>query len=493
MVGIVLSTLNAKHIHAALGLRYLLANLGEKRPLARLLEFDIKRAPSDVVKSILAEDPRIVGLGVYVWNAAPMREVVAQLKQQRPEVKIILGGPEMNEVEDQEICRLADHVIAGEADLAFAQLCREILDGAAPPAHVVHAEPVDANALALPYDLYTDEDIAHRTLYVEASRGCPFHCEYCVSHDVPLRFFDRPRVFGELQRLLDRGATRFKFVDRTFNVNAGFAVGIMRFFLERMRPGLFVHFEMVPDRFPPELKETIAAFPPGTLQLEIGVQTFDDEVNRRIGRSQDGALVDENLRFLRERTGAHLHADLIAGLPGEPLTGFAAGFDRLAGLRPQKIQVGILKRLRGCPIARHDAEWRMAYNPEPPYEILENGLIDRATMDRIKRFARYWELIANRGNFEETLPLILDGAPFERFMQLSDWLWGHFGRAHAIPLAELTEAVFVYLTRERMLARSATAEMLSRDYRRPGRRDVPGALRQASAIHEPHAGHESRT
>ena len=193
-------------------------------------------------------------------------------------------------------------------------------------------------------------------------------------------------------------------MDRTFNVNIEHSIQVMEFFLARMRPGLFLHFEMMPDRFPDKLRSVIARFPAGTLHFEIGIQTYNEEVARRIKRRQKMDVIDDNLRFLRNETGALIHADLIAGLPGESLESFAAGFDRLVALRPHELQLGILKRLRGAPIGRHDGEWGMVYAAEPPYEILENKLIDRESMDRLKRFARYWELIANRGNFEESLP-----------------------------------------------------------------------------------------
>ena len=163
---------------------------------------------------------------------------------------------------------------------------------------------------------------------------------------------------------------------------------------------------MIPDRLPESLREIIARFPPGALQFEVGIQTFNEEVGGSIKRRQNYERLDDNFRFLRSETGVHIHADLIAGLPGETLESFAAGFDRLIALGPQEIQVGILKRLRGTPIVRHDAEWQMVYNPHPPYEILQNKLIDFATMQRLRRFARYWDLVGNSGNFIETTPLI---------------------------------------------------------------------------------------
>ena len=475
MPDIVLSTLNAKYSHPAFGLRYLLANLGPLKNHAILLEFDIKRKPAEAVSAILKHNPKIVGLGVYIWNVAPLTQVVAGLKRECPEIIIVLGGPEVSFEDDQpEICRLADFVIAGEGETAFAELCERILHNQRPRQTFIGKGPVDVNRLTLPYDLYDDNDIAHRLIYVESSRGCPFECEYCISaHDAPVRFFNLDRLLPEFQRLLDRGARQFKFMDRTFNVNIEHSIQVLEFFLARMRPDLFLHFEMMPDRFPDKLLSVIARFPPGTLHFEIGVQTYNEEVARRIKRHQKMDAIDDSLRFLRNETGALIHADLIAGLPGESLESFAAGFDRLAALRPHELQVGILKRLRGAPIGRHDAEWEMVYAAEPPYEILESRLINRESMERLKRFARYWETIANRGNFEESLPMILGNSPFTRFMSFSEWLYGKAGRDFGIPLRELVDLLFRYLTGELKQNAESVAEILQRDYQRTAKRETP--------------------
>src|SRR3954468_20945007 len=181
---------------------------------------------------------------------------------------------------------------------------------------------------------------------------------------------------------------------------------------------------MIPDRLPEALRATIAKFLPGALQFEVGVQTFNGDVAELISRRQDNDKLEDNLRWLKRKAGVHVHADLIVGLPGEDIASFARGFDRLVALSPQEIQVGMLKRLRGTPIVRHDQEWGMVYSPHAPYEILQTKLIDFATMQRMRRFARFWDLIANSGNFIETSPLIWSGgSAFESFMRFSDWLY----------------------------------------------------------------------
>jgi radical SAM superfamily enzyme YgiQ (UPF0313 family) len=478
---IVLTTLNARYAHAAFGLRYLMANLGDLRERACIVEFDISQRPIDALEVILAQNPKIVGIGVYIWNALQSLQLVADLKRVRPEVIVVIGGPEVShETDQQEICRIADYVITGEADLAFAELCDKLLSGNRPLLRIIPAELPQMDRLALPYDLYDAQDVKHRVIYVEASRGCPFRCEFCLSSlDVPVRNVPLNVFLGEMQKLLDRGVRQFKFVDRTFNLNLNIGRSILQFFHERYEPGLFLHFEMIPDRLPEGLREWIRKFPPGALQFEVGIQSFNEEVSTRISRRQDNSKLADNLRFLREQTGVHVHADLIVGLPGETVESFATGFDRLVDLAPQEIQVGILKRLRGTPIVRHDAEWGMVYSPHPPYEILQNKQLDFAAMQRLRRLSRFWDLIANSGNFVETAPLIWSEgrSPFWRFLDLSDWLFARIGRQHGIALPRLAELLFQYLTTENKLDPRQVAATISRDYQRGNRPDVPDFLR----------------
>jgi radical SAM superfamily enzyme YgiQ (UPF0313 family) len=485
MPDIVLTTLNAKYIHAAFGLRCLMANLGALQSRAGIAEFDINQRPIDIAEQLLARNPRIIGFGIYIWNVAPTTEVIAAIKRVQPNIIIVLGGPEVSyETEGQQIVELADYVITGEGDLKFAEVCGELLKEGSTESRpsfpkIIPAELPDFSRLALPYEFYTGDDIAHRIIYVEASRGCPFTCEFCLSSlDIPVRQVPLPALFDHLERLLERGVKQFKFVDRTFNLNVNASKAILEFFRARYRPGHFFHFEMVPDRLPEALRDVIAAFPPGALQFEVGVQTFNEEVGALIKRRQNYERLEENFRFLRGETGVHIHADLIIGLPGETVESFAAGFDRLIALGPQEIQVGILKRLRGTPIARHDADWRMIYNPHPPYEILQNKLIDFATMQKLRRFARYWDLVGNSGNFIESAPLIWkNGSPFHAFMRWSEWLHAKTRRTDSIALTRLMELLFEYLTVEiGQTARDVAAKMWG-DYQRGGRRDKPGFLK----------------
>jgi len=488
---IVLTTLNARYAHAAFGLRYLMANLGPLRPRAVMLEFDINQRPIDMLEQILAQNPQIVGLGVYIWNVEPATRLVADLKRVRPEIVVIVGGPEVSyEMDQQEICRLADYVIGGEADLAFAEVCRGILEGRRPLMKVIAAELPEFDRIVLPYELYDERDVAHRVIYVEASRGCPFKCEFCLSSlDVPVRNVPLEAFLEAMQSLLDRGVEHFKFVDRTFNLNLKIGQRILDFFWQRYRPGLFLHFEMIPDRLPEGLQELIRKFPAGALQFEVGIQTFNEEVAERISRRQDNRKVEENLRFLRAETGVHVHADLIVGLPGEDLASFAAGFDRLVSLGPQEIQVGILKRLRGTPIVRHDREWGMIYSPHAPYEVLATKTMDFETIQKMRRFARYWDLVANSGNFVRSAPLIWRwGSPFAEFMRWSHWLFEKCGRTHAIALNSLAEMLREYLTKQRGIDEREVAEAMENDLSPPKLPRQSKMTRQAKHLKQSEPG-----
>ena len=506
MPDIVLSTLNAKYLHASFGLRCLMANLGELQSRAKILEFDINQRPLEIAEALLEAAPKILGLGVYVWNASPTLELLGILRRLRPDLKIVLGGPEVSyEWDQQPIIGLADHVITGEADLAFASLCRNLLSAADPrPPKLIAAPVPDVAALASPYELYDARDIEHRVVYVEASRGCPFTCEFCLSSlEIPVRQFPLDDFLVAMQRLHDRGLRRFKFVDRTFNLNLATSRRILEFFLDRLSPELFVHFEMIPDRLPAELRELIARFPAGTLQFEVGIQTFDRQVEARISRRQNHDRLADNFQWLRQHSGVHLHADLIVGLPGETLESFGQGFDRLIGLGPQEIQVGILKRLRGTPIIRHDTEWQMVYNPHPPYEVLSTRTLDFATLARLRRFAKFWDLFGNSGNFVESLPLLWAsvrnpestvsdtkigdpetessaceqsstvGSAFGAILAWSDWLHAQGVKGHGIALPRQYELLWRWSVETSGIPAEIFGPALARDYRRPGRADLP--------------------
>ncbi len=470
MADILLTALNARYIHSALGLRYLYANLGNLQSRARIEEFTIHQRPLDIAEQLLRHQPAIIGFGVYIWNVEEVSQTIALIKQISPATFIVLGGPEVSHYPDHpDVVELADYVIEGAGEISFRKLCEQLLAGEIPARKIIKGEVAALNQLELPYAYYSDEDIRNRMIYVEASRGCPFKCEFCLSSlDKTSEPFELGSFLDAMDQLHQRGARNFKFIDRTFNLKVSTSVAIMDFFLARMSDDLYLHFEVVPDNLSDKLKQTIAKFPKHSLQFEIGIQTFDPVLQELISRKQDNKKSGENLHWLREETEAYIHADLIFGLPGDTLENFAKSFDQLVTFKPHEIQLGILKRLRGAPINRHTETYRLCYNPKAPYNILSTRDIDFFTMQAMNRFARYWDLIGNSGRFKNTLPMILGSSPFDNFMQLSHSLYQREGTTWKISQRRLFVLLLSILTEEMNLAGEEVVTRLSMDYENSG-------------------------
>ena len=500
---VILATLNARYIHASLGLRYLLANMGALRSRTVLREFTISRDRREIADELLGllgeaapARTQVLGLGVYIWNLTQTCELVRMLKHARPALKIVLGGPEVShELEGQEIVGLADHVVTGWGEVSFPKLCQALIDGPRPLMKVIAGEQPPLSQIALPYAEYSQSDLAHRLLYIEASRGCPFKCEFCLSSlDKTAWAFDLDRLLAALDDLYRRGARNFKFVDRTFNLKIDNALRILQFFFDRLgpvpafAPGLSVHFEVIPDHLPDRLKQLIARFPSGVLQFELGIQTFNVEVQRRISRQQDEAQTLANLRWLVESSCVHLHADLIFGLPGESMRSFAQGFDRLLALRPHEIQLGMLKRLRGTPIGRHSVTHAMVFRTDPPYTVLQTDAVAAADMERFARLARYWDLLGNSGRFKRSLAILLgppEQSAFCALLRFSDWLWARTRLTSGLTPEALVDHLFEYLSRECAIDADHCRSALLADYIDSGARARPRALQSVLPVPRP--------
>lgn len=479
---IVLLGINARYRHTAFGLRYLQANLGELESRSVLVETTIAQLPMEIVERVLKLQPTIVGLGVYVWNTTLCLQVAQLLKAIRPEIQLVLGGPEISyETESQPLAHLADYIVCGEGEAVFAKLCSDLLDGRSPEQKVFQGAAPPMSALASPYRLYTDEDIAQRVTYVEASRGCPYRCQFCLSSlDKAVRAVEPEAFFQDMNDLIERGARDFKFIDRTFNLNISFSLSILEFFLNHRTQGFTLHFEMVPDRLPEKLRAALQRFPPGVVQLEIGIQTFNPEVSKRIERPQRIERIIDNLSFLRQHTEMYLHVDLIVGLPGESLASFGEGFDRLIALEPHEIQVGILKRLKGTPIVRTDEAFDMKYSPLPPFEVLSTSELSFEQTQEMKIFAKYWEMVANSGQFLRSVHLIWRDQPsaFAAFHAFSMWLFARVGRTSHINLLKLAEHLYDHLVDELGVDPKEAGTAIVGDLHRTGGRRIPPRLRK---------------
>jgi len=494
MSTILLTTLNARYAHSALGLRYLYANLHELQDDTKIVEFTINEQIQTIAEDILKYSPKIIGMSVYIWNASQIAQLIEILKKVSPDTVIVLGGPEAGYTPHRVDFSRADYIISGEGEVAFYALCKKLLNPVRPePVEGVHgstssprtvtefikAPMPDLKVITLPYRAYSDEDVAHRTIYVEASRGCPFECEFCLSSmDEKVRNFPLDELIEEFEILWQRGARSFKFIDRTFNLNMTFANRLLDFFLSK-EPPYFAHFEVIPDHFPDVLKAKIALFPQGSLQLEIGIQTLDPIIAKGINRPLRLEKIYENLKFLENETRAHMHLDLIVGLPGEILEGFGRNLDLLCSLTHSEIQIGILKNLSGTTLSRHDKEHGMIYSDTPPYDILQNNNLSFEQIQKMKRFARFWDIFYNSGSFENTVKLLWNnGSVFEHFYAFSEWIYTQTLSTWKISLDRQITLIYDYLilSHESDTVQKALIEDMSK---RP-EKTVPFFLRQST-------------
>lgn len=479
---IILTTLNSRYTHSSLGLRYLYANLKELQENASILEFSINDALQSVAEKILMNSPNIVGIGVYIWNALEASELVQIIKKVSPQTTVILGGPEVSYAPLRVNFDNADFIIQGEGDTAFYDLCKNIINATPPENKIIKMSMPSLKEIELPYKYYTDEDIQNRYIYVELSRGCPFECEFCLSSmDEKVRAFNLDKVLEEFENLWQRGARNFKFVDRTFNLNMRTANRILDFFLEKEEP-YFAHFEVIPDHFPASLRKKISQFPHGALQLEIGIQTLNPEIANNISRQLLLDKIEENIIFLENETEAHIHLDLIVGLPGETLESFGKNLDELVRLSSCEIQIGILKKLSGTHISRHDEMFGMVYSDLPPYDILKNNQLSFHDIQIMKRFARFWDLTYNSGNFKNSIDLVWqEESVFENFYKLGMWIYEQTNSTWMISLQRLGELLFLYLTEVKNLAPEMVAQKMLEDMMKLKGRAVPAYLKPYSA------------
>lgn len=450
MSAIVLATINARYSHASHALRCLQANLGSWREASVVREFVLTDPSTAIAEAILAEQPRLVGLSCAIWNIDQTLAVARILRLVDPKVRLVAGGPDVGRARHPPgLAETFDCLVAGEAELVLPTLVADLLAGR-PVSALVQAPAPDLAAVALPYDFYSDQDLAHRLVYAEFTRGCPHRCAFCQSaQDHRLRRFPSSQVFAALDRLLQRGATTIKLLDRSLDADRRLAAEVLDFLLERVRPGVRFHAEMVPEHLDDALFDRLARFPAGSLHVEVGVQSLDPAVLRRIGRHGEPQAALAAIERLRRSTAVEVHADLLAGLPGEGLAGIATGFDRLWHTRPHEIQLGILKRLRDSPLdlLAEDPTFDYRFNPQAPYELLASHDLSFAEVQEVKRIARAWELFANTGQFRQGLELLLAQAPspFSAFACFVTWLRRQGHQAHGLSLRRQCELLAAYL------------------------------------------------
>ncbi|MEI7901219.1 MAG: DUF4080 domain-containing protein [bacterium] len=474
---ILLIAINARYSHCAYAARSLQANLGRLADTAKIIETDLDVTPLQLASQIVECDARIAGFSVYLWNVRLVEAVARLLRAVAPHMRLIAGGPEITPNLPVPFSSLFDALIVGEGETAFRTLCERWLfpnsqglplppmaDGRGP---ILTPPPEDLALLALPFHLYADTDLAQRTIYVESSRGCPYACAYCTSANTGLRCFPLDRLLPALDTLWQRGLRRFKFLDRSFNAPASHAAALLDFFFGRATPDMRLHFEINTEHLHESVTARIASFPKNTLHLEAGIQTLNPRVASMIGRSADTEATLAHLRFLTQRTEAVVHADLIFGLPGEDEASFARGFNRLVETcHPPEVQVNLLKALPGTRLAHDAAALGLVFSSEPPYELLHSDVMDFATLMRLQRFARCWELVHNRGRFPNAVRALHSACAedyYHAYQMLAARIHAAEGKLFAIGLPCLTQHLRRHLVEECGLSASEADPLLTAD------------------------------
>lgn len=434
---IVLSTLNAKYIHTSLGIRYLKA-YAEPDYEVELAEYTIKDPAINIVTDLYSKKPEIIGFSCYIWNIEETIKVIKMMKKINPSLFIVLGGPEVtyDTREWMEKIPEVDCIIMGEGEQSFKQLLDE-LHGEQNFANVsgiayrennaIQFKPqrnkVDLKSLPSPYRF--KEDLPHlskRVTYIETSRGCPFSCQFCLSSiEVGVRYFDREKVKDDIRYLMDNGAKTIKFVDRTFNISRSYAMEMFQFLIDEHKPGTVFQFEITADIMRPEVIQFLNDnAPKGLFRFEIGVQSTNDQTNELVMRRQNFSKLTRTVTMVKEGQKIDQHLDLIAGLPEEDYNSFKKTFNDVFELRPEELQLGFLKMLRGTGLRLRAADHDYVYMDHSPYEILKNNVLSFEDIIRIKQVEDVLEKYWNDHRMDETVEYLVSEvfpSPFDFFQE----------------------------------------------------------------------------
>lgn len=447
---ILLAAINAKYIHSNLAVYSLRAAAGDYREQVTITEFTINHQKDYILEKIYKEHPDVLCFSCYIWNLDYVESVVREFHKICPKVPIWAGGPEVSyEVKPF----LEEHpeitgVMIGEGEDTFRELCAHYVDRKLPLSEIcglayrteeeicfTPERPImDMSRIPFCYD--TMEDFSNRIIYYESSRGCPFSCSYCLSSvDKQLRFRDIGLVKQELKFFIDQRVPQIKFVDRTFNCNHAHAMEIWRFIKENDNGVTNFHFEISADLLNEEELALILDMRPGLIQLEIGVQSANEVTIREIHRTMKLGRLKEVVQRIQAGGNIHEHLDLIAGLPYEDYQTFQKSFDEIYALKPNQLQLGFLKVLKGSYMFAHAKEYELLYHDKPPYEVLSTKWLSFGEILKIKQVEEMLEVYYNSGQFEVTMKVIepLFDSAFLMFQQLGDYYEqkGYFGMSHS--------------------------------------------------------------
>ncbi len=417
---ILLTAINAKYIHSNLAVYDLRAYAGEYKSEIALAEFTINQRTEYILSEIYKMRPDVLCFSCYIWNISYVRRIAEEFHKICEEVPIWLGGPEVS-YESEMFLRdnpFVAGIMMGEGEKIFKNLCRYyhgeigLLEKIPGLAFQKNGEicvnlpetALDLSTVPFPYE---EEDFKNKIAYYESSRGCPFCCSYCLSSvDKKLRFRDMGLVRKELKFFIDREVAQVKFVDRTFNCNRERAMEIWRFLKEHDRGITNFHFEIAADLLTDEEIEFIAGLRPGLIQLEIGVQSTNPKTIEEIRRSMDLARVKKVVQKIKAGRNVHQHLDLIAGLPYEDLETFAHSFDEIYEIKPEQLQLGFLKVLKGSYMYMHAAEYEILYTSHPPYEVLATKWLRFEEIQELKLVEEMLEVYYNSGQFCRSISVL---------------------------------------------------------------------------------------
>lgn len=505
-MNVVLSTLNSKFIHSSLALRYLKA-YGEAHGQAYdIVEYTINMPVLHILSDITEHDIDILGFACYIWNIEMTLHVVDMVKAVRPDIKIVLGGPEVSFTADEllERCPNIDYIVQGEGEEAFhalvtaLQLGNDGLDPVIPGVRgrkdgsiLGSLEAVEVSDLSsIPFP-YTEEDMAdleHKIIYYESSRGCPFSCQYCLSGNKnTVRFFPQKRTLQELQWFIDHGVKQVKFVDRTFNCAPHHHRPLMEFMRDSDTDMNF-HLEMEPELMTEWETNILCETPPGRIQIEVGVQSTHKKTLDAINRYNDWPYIQKSIRPIIQAGRTHVHMDLIVGLPHEDFNRFGQSFNDLFSLQPHALQIGFLKLLKGSGVRRM-REYKYVADPLAPYDVLSTHVLPYDDVRFLKYFEDVFERFYNSERFRTTFGYIgqqLIHGETDAFTYFCDMTraWLKEGN-HMVNLKDIDQIEFLYRF---FLAKGDTiaAELLQYDtlvsYRGKVRSDAVGLPKQTKEL-----------
>ena len=441
MKKVILAALNAKYIHSNLALRYLsrFQNNNQKHHV-ETMEFTINQRLDFIAEELFRKQPDVVLFSCYIWNVEMLRQLCPILKKIMPDCVIGFGGPEVSYESETFLGEnpAVDFVMRGEGELVFTKYL-EHLD-AGNPATLGEIEsltyrqgdeifstpqmhPMDLALLPFPYE---DDfsDVQNQIIYYESSRGCPYHCGYCLSSvENGVRFVPLDKVLPDLQKFLDKNVPQVKFIDRTFNCKKSHAMAIWKYLHEHDNGVTNFHFEITADLIDQETIDFLKTVRKGLFQFEIGVQSTNPQTIRAINRNVDFAALSEIVQQIKDGGNIHQHLDLIAGLPYEDYDSFGRSFNDVYALHPEQLQLGFLKVLKGSMLHQKQKEFEIVYHDTAPYEVLTTHELPYADTLRLKYVEEMVETYYNSGRFLHTLAYLvpLYESPFAFFEALSQF------------------------------------------------------------------------